>query len=171
MHPKTDRSKFTPIPCVEITVVEVKGSAPREAGTRMYWYPGGRTEETIGGGNLEQQSIEEAGRLWNDPARKTAFLEFPLSAALGQCCGWHVRVFLCKRLPPVEVLICGAGHVSTALAHILADSPFKVTVVDPREEWAAPGRFPGKIEAVADDPEAFLREWVSQSGRAERTYL
>ncbi len=155
-------------PCVEITVVDVKGSAPREPGSVMRWLPNGKIEGTIGGGNLEQKSLEEADRLWNDPNLKTAFLEFPLSAALGQCCGGYVRVFLAKRLPPREVLICGAGHVSTALAGILAETPLRVTIVDPRKEWSSPERFPKQIQAVADDPEAFLREW---SDRAQHTYL
>ena len=101
------------IPYVEIIVVEVHGSAPREAGARMRWFPGGKIDGTIGGGNLEQQCIEEAEALWSDPEKKTALLEFPLSAKLGQCCGGHVRVYLDKRLPRSCVLICGAGHVST----------------------------------------------------------
>lgn len=155
-------------PLVEITVVEVQGSAPREPGARMYWYPDGSTRETIGGGNLEQQALDEAQALWKDPERTTALLEFPLSAKLGQCCGGFVRLFLSKQTPKEQVLICGAGHVSTAVAKVLADTPLEVTVVDSREQWAEAGRFPENVNVVTDDPEALIHEWGS---RAEKTYL
>ena len=113
----------TPRPCIEITVVEVKGSAPREAGARMFWFPDERIEGTIGGGKLEHQSLEEAKTLWEDSERTTALLEYPLSAKLGQCCGGLVRLFLNKRIPEKRVHICGAGHVATGLAAGLPDSP------------------------------------------------
>lgn len=156
-------------PRVEILVVDVKGSAPREPGASMTWLPGGLPPEgTIGGGNLERICLEEAERLWNDRERATAFLEVPLSARAGQCCGGMVRVFLHRRTPPAEVLICGAGHVATALARALHETPLRVVVVDERGEWADPARFPPGAEVVADDPEAFVRE---RADRAERTYL
>lgn len=153
-------------PCVEITVVDVQGSAPRDPGARMFWYPDGATERTIGGGNLEQKTLDEAAALWNDPARTTAFLEFPLSAKLGQCCGGHVRVFLAKRLPEQRVIICGAGHVSTALAAILAATPLRVTVVDERPQWADAARFPKQVETVLDDPRDYLRDLGDAASRA-----
>lgn len=155
-------------PCVEITVVEVKGSAPREAGARMHWYPGGEAEGTIGGGNLELKCLAEAEALWGDPARNSAMLEYPLSAKLGQCCGGHVRVFLVKRQPERHVLICGAGHVGAAVARILADSPLRVTVADSRAEWADPSRFPERVTLLHDDAEAALRE---AAARAEQTFV
>ncbi|MGH8723785.1 MAG: XdhC family protein, partial [Burkholderiales bacterium] len=37
---------------VEILIVETRGSAPREAGTRM-WVSAAEIRGTIGGGNLE----------------------------------------------------------------------------------------------------------------------
>lgn len=155
-------------PHVEITVVESRGSAPREPGARMYWYPDDRTEATIGGGNLEFQAVEAARKLWNEGGRETELVEFPLSAKLGQCCGGWVRVFLRRSLPAREVLICGAGHVATALAHVLGQSPFRVTVVDSRDEWARAERFPSNIEVRTDEPEAAVREWAE---REQRTSL
>lgn len=125
----------------------------------MFWFPDGRTEATIGGGNLEQQAVEAARALWHDPARSTAILEFPLSAKLGQCCGGFVRLFLSRALPRRRVLICGAGHVATAVAHALADSPFDVTVADAREAWAEPSRFDAGVTVRAEEPEAVVREW------------
>lgn len=131
----------------------------------MFWFPGGKLAETIGGGNLEQQCLDEARALWEDPDRLTALIEYPLSAKLGQCCGGHVRVFISKRLPKTRVVLCGAGHVSTALAHVLAETPFEVTVVDARAEWADPKRFPECVEVIAEDPEAFVRDLGPEAER------
>lgn len=142
---------------VEITVVDVQGSAPRDAGARMYWYPGGRIEASIGGGNLELQALEAARKLWDDPARRTELVDFPLSAKLGQCCGGVVRLLLRKSLPLREVLICGAGHVATALAGVLADGPFRVTVADAREAWADRARFPPSVAVRLEEAEAAVR--------------
>ncbi len=51
-------------PCVLITVIESKGSTPRDAGTKMVVT---KDEQfgTIGGGNLEFQAIEQARTLLN----------------------------------------------------------------------------------------------------------
>lgn len=41
-----------------------------------------------------------------------------------------------------RLIICGGGHVSLALAHIASILEFDITVVDDREEFANPERFP-----------------------------
>jgi xanthine dehydrogenase accessory factor len=40
------------------------------------------------------------------------------------------------------LIICGGGHVGRCLSKIAAASGFTVTVIDDREEYAMPGRFP-----------------------------
>lgn len=44
---------------------------------------------------------------------------------------------------PATVFICGAGHVGTALAPVAMGVGFDVVVIDDREEFADPDRFPG----------------------------
>ena len=41
-----------------------------------------------------------------------------------------------------RLIICGGGHVSLALAHIASILEFDITVIDDREEFANPERFP-----------------------------
>src|SRR3972149_7878802 len=42
------------------TVVRLRGSLPRQAGSKMIVYPDGRMEGTVGGGEMEGRVIEEA---------------------------------------------------------------------------------------------------------------
>ncbi len=73
--------------CAMVTVVAVKGSAPREPGTRMLVTPVG-THGTIGGGALEWQAIALAQKQAVGTTRKT----FTLGPDLGQCCGGVVTL-------------------------------------------------------------------------------
>ncbi|MEO5701832.1 MAG: xanthine dehydrogenase accessory protein XdhC [Casimicrobiaceae bacterium] len=77
-------------PAVLVTVVGTKGSAPREAGTRMVVTTTG-FHGTIGGGQLEFRAIDISRDLL---AREgpTALHRFPLGASLGQCCGGLVHL-------------------------------------------------------------------------------
>jgi xanthine dehydrogenase accessory factor len=58
-----------------------------------------------------------------------------------------------------QLIICGAGHIAVPLARYAGDSGFAVTVIDDREDFASPERFPG-CEVVARDFMAALREAV-----------
>ena len=68
--------------------------------------------------------------------------------------------------PPALAVICGAGHVGAAVAPLLARLGFRVVVVDDREEFAAPARFPdarvvarpfeGALAAVGVDERAYV---------------
>ena len=78
--------------CALVTVVEVRGSAPREAGARMIVMPDGGFLGTIGGGALEWQAIAQARE---SLARHTPFTRLSrhaLGPELGQCCGGSVRL-------------------------------------------------------------------------------
>ncbi len=77
-------------PAVVLTVVAVRGSAPREPGARML-VTGSATIGTIGGGQLEHECTRLAvERLARDDAADVR--RFPLGAAMGQCCGGVVDV-------------------------------------------------------------------------------
>ena len=81
-------------PAVLVTVAEVRGSVPREAGARMVVGHDGIVG-TIGGGHLEWQATAIARRaLAGDPdAAGTGPRRFPLGASLGQCCGGIVTLW------------------------------------------------------------------------------
>ncbi|CAM5410832.1 xanthine dehydrogenase accessory protein XdhC [Eoetvoesiella caeni] len=73
-------------PQVLVTVAQVKGSAPRDAGARM-WVNASGAHDTIGGGHLEQQAIEQAVRILQQGQPRREMARFPLGPRLGQCCG------------------------------------------------------------------------------------
>ena len=55
-------------------------------------------------------------------------------------------------LPAPALIIFGAGHVATALASVATAAGFDVWVIDAREEWASPERFPRGTAVYCADP-------------------
>ena len=52
------------------------------------------------------------------------------------------RVFLTVHVPPPQLVIIGAVHISQALAPMAKLLGYDVTIVDPRTAFATPERFP-----------------------------
>lgn len=135
--------------CV-VEVAATRGSAPREAGTRMS--VGARdVKGSIGGGNLEYTAIKIAREMLLSGER-TRERRFALGDSLGQCCGGSVllrftlvaaEIEAAAPSPARHVLLFGAGHVGKEVARILERLPCRVTWVDGRPE-----QFPA---AVADN--------------------
>jgi len=136
------------MPCIiEITVKETRGSAPREAGTRM-WVSAAETRGTIGGGNLEYSALRIAREmLLAGESRKER--RFALGDSLGQCCGGSVTLrfalmddFPVQREERFHVVLFGAGHVGKEVARILGRLPCSVSWIDSR-----PDAFPASVDA------------------------
>lgn len=127
---------------VLITVIGVKGSAPRDSGTKML-VGAGLTVDTIGGGHLEYAAINRARELLLAGEDRQHLEEFPLGAKLGQCCGGRVTLlYECFASTATPVALFGAGHVGRALAPLLAQLPLRVRWIDSRLE-----QFPEVIPA------------------------
>ena len=78
-----------------VTLAEVRGSSPREAGARMVVRPDGGFSGTIGGGTLEWMALAEAQSLLAHPqAAPVRRLQKSLGPDLGQCCGGQVSVLI-----------------------------------------------------------------------------
>ncbi|MBU4484675.1 XdhC family protein, partial [bacterium] len=114
------------------TIVAHEGSTPRHLGSKMIIVSQGEIYDTIGGGNLEHNVIQDAIELIRTGEAKT--IEYPLAAKLGQCCGGSVSIFIEPILPRRKVIIFGAGHVAGELVPLLLKLKFDVTVTDEREE-------------------------------------
>lgn len=144
-------------PCVLITVMEAKGSTPREAGVKMIATASGQFG-TIGGGNLEFEAIAEARKLL-ETAAKPKVKDYPLGPKLAQCCGGHVTVFLEPFTSTGKTLwLFGAGHVGKEVVKVLEGLPVRIKWVDERD-----GEFPAALpkhceKIVTSAPVAELRD-------------
>ena len=160
-------------PAVLVTVGEVRGSAPREAGARMLVTVDGIVG-TIGGGQLEWKAIGAARRLLQESGAPRV-LDLPLGPLLQQCCGGHVTL----TLEPVTsldrahvqdlrdreqagrpvVAVFGAGHVGRAVVSAVAPLPCRIVWADPRTDLLAaapPGVVPGGMEVAGLPAGSFL---------------
>jgi xanthine dehydrogenase accessory factor len=63
------------------------------------------------------------------------------------------RVFYEPLLPPLRLLICGAGHDAIPLARQAAELGWQVVVVDVRKALLTPERFGAGVEFADPDPE------------------
>ncbi|MGE0497834.1 MAG: xanthine dehydrogenase accessory protein XdhC [Ramlibacter sp.] len=148
-------------PAVLVTVQAVQGSGPREVGAWMA-VTAGEVINTIGGGHLEFQAIDEARQI--QPGAAADLRRYPLGPSLGQCCGGvvHLRfewvtpadasalqARLLANLAPVALF--GGGHVGQALVHLLGTLPLAVTWVDSRDE-IFPANVPLNVRCEHSDP-------------------
>ena len=65
------------------------------------------------------------------------------------------RVFLTVHVPPPQLVITGAVHISQALAPIAKLLGYDVTIVDPRTAFATIERFP-EVKVIAEWPDTAL---------------
>jgi len=148
---------------VLVRVESTQGSAPREAGTWMAVWAEGLTA-TIGGGQLEFQSTQEARELLDGKRAIDGIQRYPLGPSLGQCCGGvmflsYQRITaadasalqreLVAQLQPVALF--GGGHVGAALARLLAGLPFAVRWIDSRD-GVFPDELPAQIDTEHSEP-------------------
>ncbi len=162
-------------PAVCVSVVNTRGSVPREVGTHMLVFAQG-SAGTIGGGHLEFAAMARArqilvsGQCPEQPERHV------LGPSLGQCCGGVVdlgyapvqaadvprlRSQLTARRVPVALF--GGGHVGRALVQALAPLPFAVHWIDSRDE-VFPVDVPAQIVCEHSNPvQAAVQDVAPQS--------
>lgn len=68
-----------------------------------------------------------------------------------------VQVFFDVISPELRLIVCGAGHIAIPLAGFARETGFRVAVLDDREDFAHPERFPG-CEVIAADFAVSLNE-------------
>jgi xanthine dehydrogenase accessory factor len=78
--------------CAMVTLIEVKGSAPREAGARLLVLEDGGFRGTIGGGALEWRAIAAAQAALSRHRPLPEVSSAILGPDLGQCCGGQVKL-------------------------------------------------------------------------------
>lgn len=136
--------------CVLVTIIEERGSTPRNAGSKMV-VTAERIFETIGGGHLEYKAMELAREMLVSRSQDTRLERFSLGASLGQCCGGAtVLLFEPMGQPQAQIAVFGAGHVGRALVPLLASLPCKVRWIDSREN-EFPEHIPAGVVKIVND--------------------
>ncbi|MDG6399905.1 xanthine dehydrogenase accessory protein XdhC [Pseudomonas quasicaspiana] len=138
--------------CVLVTIIEERGSTPRNAGSKMV-VSAERIFDTIGGGHLEYKAMEIAREMLASGSQNTRLERFSLGASLGQCCGGvNVLLFEPMGQPQAQIAVFGAGHVGRALVPLLASLPCRVRWIDSREQEFSAQIPTGVRKIVAEDP-------------------
>ena len=121
-----------------VTVMHVKGSAPREAGARMLCRDGRLLAGTIGGGHLEDRALREAGELAAHGHFEPVLRRWRLGPELAQCCGGVVELMIAPidsaeaqalAAATREALRGGAPLVSEVGGRMLVEAPGPVATV------------------------------------------
>jgi xanthine dehydrogenase accessory factor len=121
---------------------------------------------TIGGGCVEAE-VWTAAREVID-SEKPRHLTFSLGqdAAYdnGLICGGQLDIFVEPVTPEPRAFIFGGGHVSKSISKIANMAGFATVVIDDREAFANPERFPEADETYADEYESvFPKLTISSS--------
>ena len=130
------------------TVVQIKGSVPRETGAKLIIWPDGKTDGTIGGGAVENAVIEEAKEMFK--TNRSKLLDYDLSE-LNMQCGGRMSIYIEPVIPNPPLFIFGAGHIGVALAHLAHGLNFSVSVIDNRPDFANRQRFPHAQNIIAEN--------------------
>lgn len=136
-------------------MIRAQGSTPQRAGARMLVYADGRTLGTIGGGCYENDAVGKARLAIADgrPAVVQYDLNDDFAQENGLICGGRMDVHIDPLQPDPHLYIVGAGHVGYHLGKAAADAGFRLHVVDDREKFANPERFPAAeivVDAIPD---------------------
>jgi xanthine dehydrogenase accessory factor len=126
------------------TIVHTNGSIPSYESSRMLVRDDGTIAGTIGGGCVEAEVWAAAREvIGSEQPRKMTFnLNHEANYDAGLICGGTLEIFVEPILPQPMLYIFGAGHVSTAVARVAHQAGFAIGVIDDRESFANPERFP-----------------------------
>lgn len=128
------------------TVVAHGGSSPRKSGARMLVRGDGGALGTVGGGRVEQETLQAARAALADGEART--LEFLLTEEHGYACGGSMSIFVEPQGRRPLLVMFGAGHVGRAVASLAHGCGFRVVVVDDRPDCAVPALLPGADEVI-----------------------
>jgi xanthine dehydrogenase accessory factor len=145
-------------PGVLVTVLKVRGHAPRDAGAKMV-VGADHTWGSVGGGNLEEVAVRRARELIDEMAAGGAAVPETQESRLNeharnrhgrQCCGGEVTLLL-EPLPARPVIaVFGIGHVGYELARILSRLELQLHLVDSRADQLDQLRLADVTDGPAD---------------------
>jgi xanthine dehydrogenase accessory factor len=141
-----------------LTLIESRGSTPREAGVKMLLRGNGSIVGTIGGGPMEASALKDAREALSTGESRICYysLQGESKTDLGVC-GGDARVFIEVLQAKPTLLIAGAGHVGQPLAEFGHQLGFRTVVADDRPEFASAERFPTADRLVVGPYQELLK--------------
>jgi len=117
------------------TVVRTDRSVPRRVGAAMVVFDDGRTEGTVGGGEMEARVVAEALEALVDGRARLVHYRL-VDPAVGDpgVCGGEADIYVEPYMPTATMLIVGAGHVGRAVCHLARWTGWDPVVWDDRSE-------------------------------------
>ena len=115
-------------------------------GAKLFIREDGSTEGSLGDAELDRDAVKRAHGLMAMGRNEYAIAED------------GTEYFIEAYTTPPQLVICGGGHVSFALAAHAKPLGFRLFITDDREEFANPERFPDADIIIAKKPEEALDE-------------
>jgi xanthine/CO dehydrogenase XdhC/CoxF family maturation factor len=138
-----------------LTVIEAPPGSAAKPGSRVLVHPDGSVEGSLGSRELDEMAGDEALRALAEERSRIVEL------------GEGARAFVEVLIPPLRLLVCGAGHDAIPLVRFAGSLGWRVEVVDDREAFLKPSRFPQAARFVRSEP----IEAVETAGVDDRTYV
>jgi xanthine dehydrogenase accessory factor len=152
--------------CAVATIVQVNGSIPSYESAKLLVREDGSMIGTIGGGCVEAEVWTAAREVieTEKPRHLTFSLGQDAAYDTGLICGGQLNIFVEPVIPQPRAFIFGGGHVSKSISKVATLAGFSTTIVDDREAFANPERFPEAEATYAEDYESvFPKLEVSSS--------
>jgi len=130
------------VPVALVTVVGVSGSTPRGMGAVMVVREDGSSVGTIGGGSLELLASRHAVSSLRDGKPRRLHYD-------AKNCSGVTDIFVQPSAGRPNLFIFGAGHIGASLAPMAAAAGFRVTVLDDRDGFPDPAKFPPGVRLLA----------------------
>lgn len=128
------------------------------AGARLLVSPDGTRSGSLGDPTLDDRAVRSAQAVVHEGTSRQQTLSGP---------GGGLRVFVEVLRPPIRLVICGAGHDAIPVVQQATALGWRTVVVDQRQRFLTPERFPGAQQFIHAEPE-------SAAGRVpidDRTYV
>jgi xanthine dehydrogenase accessory factor len=147
-------------PVALVTVIANTGSSPGKTGAMMAVRHDGRINGTVGGGNLEHQTINEAVQCIANGKSKEVSYSLNANSDLGMTCGGELRLFIKVFQQQPQLLVIGGGHIGLELYQLGIHQGFHVIIVDDRPEMVTRERFPLAECLLTEDLTRILTEYL-----------
>ncbi|MFN8004795.1 MAG: XdhC/CoxI family protein [Acidobacteriota bacterium] len=142
-------------PLALVSLLETSGQVLAQTPRLLVADPGLFVGGSLGDEALEQLAARHASKLLADDRQEIVVVSvadlMPEDDAMRSRWAQTRLLFEIAR-PPLELIICGGGHVGQAVAKVAALLDFRITVIDDRAEFAARDKFPDpRVQLLAED--------------------